>query len=50
MKLIIMKQTLQLLIDSSSLGDEEANSKIEYYKTMNIVEKEHYLVLIEKSE
>lgn len=50
MKLILMKQTLQLLIDSSSLGNEEAGSRIEYYNTMNIVEKEHYLVLTEKSE
>lgn len=50
MKLILMKQTLQLLVNLSFLGDEEASSRIEYYNTMNIVEKEHYLVLTEKSE
>lgn len=48
MKLILMKQTLQLIINLSSTGDVEAKERIDYYNTMNIVEKEHYLVLTEK--
>lgn len=47
MKLILIKQTLQLLVSSKNEGNPDSKNRIDNYNLMNIVDKGEYLILIE---